>query len=99
MTKTEIIEYEIWRKTLPVGLRNSLDPSNIADLFMEQNIFPTDKQPEWLTDMQKEIALGFFKDRKVTGVKFLYDIAKEHVRNPIKWSLDFLNNAHKEKTK
>ena len=33
MTKLEIIEYEIWRKTLSMTLRNALAPSDLANMY------------------------------------------------------------------
>ena len=53
MTKVEIIEYEIWRKTLPMTLRNALAPSDLANMFNEDqkqalNIADVSKQRELL---------------------------------------------------
>ena len=35
MENFEVIEYEIWRKGLPLTLRNALGPSDMANMFTE----------------------------------------------------------------
>ena len=48
MNKKKLIEYEIWRKTLPMTLRNSLDPSSIVNEYLSTHLSTqpdTDENP------------------------------------------------------
>jgi len=37
MKRLDIIEYEIWRKSLPMTLRNALAPSDMANMFLAEH--------------------------------------------------------------
>ena len=49
--------------------------------------------PDWLHDNHKAEAIRLYKIRKVDGVKYLCDIARKHLVNPLKWSYDFLKGC------
>jgi hypothetical protein len=49
--------------------------------------------PDWLHDNHKAEAIRLYRIRKVDGVKYLCDIARKHLVNPLKWSYDFLKGC------
>ena len=70
MTKEEIIEYEIWRKTLPMTIRKALGPSDMASLFIENNISDCDDCSHFPCTKEREkdkISYGRCGDHSIRG--------------------------------
>jgi hypothetical protein len=55
--------------------------------------------PAWLDNEDFEFAKMLFKDNKLQGVKYLYELAKPHTQNPLSWAKTFLEGRQKAQSK
>jgi len=49
--------------------------------------------PEWLDKKDLDKAIAMYKERKIIGVKYLNNIAKQHLKEPLQWTTKFLRGC------
>ena len=56
-------------------------------------LFGVSNCPSWLDNEDFEFAKMLFKENKLQGVKYLYELAKPHKQNPLSWAKTFLEGC------
>lgn len=56
-------------------------------------LFGVSSYPAWLDDKDFEFAKVLFKENKLKGIKYLYELAKPHEQKPLNWTKTFLESC------